>query len=313
MKSPFVASVLSISLLATTAGCAHGRQFKERSARKTCVVLSMGDVHGLAHIGALRAVKDAGLDVDCVTGSSMGALIGGLYASAPEQDPGQRFSEFMAKYVDETKATAANVGLIGALLLGGLAIATGGGALLVAGAAVAGGAGGAMAVDKVELERTAAVYDSYVNGVEVEDLPLEFATWFKEVKGTGVRTVAVTDGKLALGVKKSIANPVVFDEINPARSGYVDPGIDSILAIPVRDTCRLHPRSQILAINVTNQEVEIAGAKCPVLEVRVDVPVNKSQRVAALRGSGPEFDRIVQAGYEATCSVLRSCKGKRGE
>lgn len=45
------------------------------------VVLSGGGARGLAHIGALSALESLGVPIDRVAGTSMGAVIGGLYAS----------------------------------------------------------------------------------------------------------------------------------------------------------------------------------------------------------------------------------------
>lgn len=44
------------------------------------LTLSGGGAKGLAHIGILKAVDSAGLDIDFITGTSMGAIIGGLYS-----------------------------------------------------------------------------------------------------------------------------------------------------------------------------------------------------------------------------------------
>lgn len=44
------------------------------------LVLSGGSAKGLAHIGVLRVLEEAGVRVDVVTGTSMGSLVGGLYA-----------------------------------------------------------------------------------------------------------------------------------------------------------------------------------------------------------------------------------------
>jgi NTE family protein len=44
------------------------------------LVLSGGGAKGLAHIGILKAIDSAGLKIDYITGTSMGSIIGGLYA-----------------------------------------------------------------------------------------------------------------------------------------------------------------------------------------------------------------------------------------
>src|SRR5215213_5249401 len=41
------------------------------------LVLSGGSAKGLAHIGVLRVLEEAGVRVDVVTGTSMGSLVGG--------------------------------------------------------------------------------------------------------------------------------------------------------------------------------------------------------------------------------------------
>ena len=49
-------------------------------AQRVGVALSGGAARGLAHIGVLRVLEEAGVPVDVITGTSMGSVIGGLYA-----------------------------------------------------------------------------------------------------------------------------------------------------------------------------------------------------------------------------------------
>src|SRR5579871_3949807 len=54
---------------------------QSNSARpKIGVTLSGGGAKGLAHIGILKAIDSAGLKIDYITGTSMGSIIGSLYA-----------------------------------------------------------------------------------------------------------------------------------------------------------------------------------------------------------------------------------------
>src|SRR5690242_11807318 len=48
---------------------------------RVALVLSGGGAKGLAHIGVLRVLDSLGIRPDLVVGSSMGAIIGGMYAS----------------------------------------------------------------------------------------------------------------------------------------------------------------------------------------------------------------------------------------
>ena len=49
--------------------------------RKIGLALSAGAALGLAHVGALEALEAEGIPIDCIAGTSMGAVIGALYAS----------------------------------------------------------------------------------------------------------------------------------------------------------------------------------------------------------------------------------------
>lgn len=48
---------------------------------KVGLVLSGGGAKGFAHIGAIRAIEEAGVRIDYIGGTSMGSIIGALYAS----------------------------------------------------------------------------------------------------------------------------------------------------------------------------------------------------------------------------------------
>jgi NTE family protein len=49
-------------------------------APKVGLALSGGAAHGFAHIGVLKYFEEIGLEIDYITGTSMGSVIGGLYA-----------------------------------------------------------------------------------------------------------------------------------------------------------------------------------------------------------------------------------------
>jgi len=53
-----------------------------RPSRKTIgIALSGGGANGMAQIGVLKAFEEAGIDIDFITGTSIGAIIGGLYSA----------------------------------------------------------------------------------------------------------------------------------------------------------------------------------------------------------------------------------------
>jgi len=48
---------------------------------KICLVLSGGGARGAAHVGVLKVLEEYRVPIDCIAGTSMGALVGGAYAS----------------------------------------------------------------------------------------------------------------------------------------------------------------------------------------------------------------------------------------
>lgn len=53
---------------------------QETEKPKVGLVLSGGGAKGMAHIGVLKALENAGIRPDYITGTSMGSVVGGLYA-----------------------------------------------------------------------------------------------------------------------------------------------------------------------------------------------------------------------------------------
>src|SRR5215475_5993329 len=78
-----------IAILLLSYGWAHA-QVGQRP--KIGVTLSGGGAKGLAHIGILKAIDSAGLKVDYITGTSMGSIIGGLYAIGYSADSIERIA-----------------------------------------------------------------------------------------------------------------------------------------------------------------------------------------------------------------------------
>lgn len=54
---------------------------EEKQDLKVGLVLSGGGAKGLAHVGVLKVIEDAGVRIDYIGGTSMGAIVGALYAA----------------------------------------------------------------------------------------------------------------------------------------------------------------------------------------------------------------------------------------
>jgi NTE family protein len=51
---------------------------------RVALALSGGGARGIAHVGALRALEEGGIPVDAIAANSMGAIVGGIYATGKD-------------------------------------------------------------------------------------------------------------------------------------------------------------------------------------------------------------------------------------
>lgn len=83
--------ILSLVLTVLPASVkAQGRQ------QSVGLVLSGGGAKGIAHVGLIKALEDNDIPIDFITGTSMGAIVGGLYACG--YTPEQMMELFKSRY-----------------------------------------------------------------------------------------------------------------------------------------------------------------------------------------------------------------------
>ena len=97
MKKLFKVFVLSIIIVFTTNSCSKkfmvidspAKQPKAREIAKpveVALVLGGGAFHGMAHVGVIKVLEDAGIPIDLIVGTSAGSMVGAMYASRPHID-----------------------------------------------------------------------------------------------------------------------------------------------------------------------------------------------------------------------------------
>ena len=289
------------------ASCAHQPPTFDPRARRTCLVLSAGGTRGVAELGALAAVRQAGVPVSCVMGTSVGALVGALYASAPGDDTTLRWRHMTGAYLDETEREAETRGVGAGLALGAVATAFTSGILAPATAALGGYLLGAATTTRADRGRLERVLGAELNGARIETLPVPFATLHHERADQGLRLVVDRTGDLAHAVGASIANPFVFEDVDVTSAPAIDPGADRVAATPVEDACRLFPDSNLLVINVSGAPAfHDVRMTCPLREVMITVPAVPPE--AVFQG-GPAFDQAWKAGYDAVTTALGAASG----
>ncbi|MDR3386603.1 MAG: patatin-like phospholipase family protein [Rudaea sp.] len=162
------------------------------------LVLGSGGARGYAHIGAIEELLAQGYDIRCISGSSMGALIGGVYAAGK-----------LDAYRDWVKALQR----FDVLRLLDWTF-TGGGLIK-----------GDRIVDKLK---------DLIGEVNIEDLPLSYTAVAVDLMSQ--REVWFSRGSLFEAIRASIAIPTVFRPHHYQGRTLVDGGL--LNPVPITPTLR---------------------------------------------------------------------------
>jgi NTE family protein len=155
--------------------------------RDIALVLSSGGARGFAHIGVIKVLEQNGYRIRSVAGTSMGALVGGIYATGQLR----QFEEWVSaldirEVLRLTDLTVSNKGLVK----------------------------GKKIIDKMK---------EIVPDRNIEDLPIPFCAVATDIiKGT---EMAFTSGKLFDAIRASISIPTVFQPFKLGPGYYVDGGV----------------------------------------------------------------------------------------
>jgi NTE family protein len=148
------------------------------------LVLGSGAARGFAHIGVMRALLAHGIKPDIIVGTSMGALVGGCYATN-QLDALETWSRSLTMR----------------RIIGYLDVKIGGSGLISGG-------------------RLATELQASIGEADIEKLPIRFAAIATEI-GTG-HEVWLTRGSLSLAVRASYALPGIFAPVHLGGRWLVD-------------------------------------------------------------------------------------------
>jgi NTE family protein len=163
---------------------------------KIGLALGSGSARGFSHIGVIRVLKAEGIPINCVAGTSIGAIIGSIYAAGALQNGEELLEKFDWKKV---------MFLIDPLLpLSGLL--------------------GGKPIEKL--------LNTLLQEKNIEDFPLPFAAVAADV-ATG-EEVVLTKGNAVKAVRASMSLPGIFTPVFFQGRFLVDGGIVS--PVPVRAT-----------------------------------------------------------------------------
>jgi NTE family protein len=167
-----------------------------RKEKSVSLILGSGGARGLAHIGVIRELEARGLDVRSISGCSMGALVGGIYA-AGELDEFERW----VRALD-------NVDIVSLL-------------------DIAWQKHGLVKGDKFINTLIELVGDRMI-----EDLPMSFTAVAADVRKE--REVWISTGKLFDAIRASISLPLFFTPVEYRNGHLIDGGV--LNPVPIAPT-----------------------------------------------------------------------------
>ena len=167
------------------------------------LVLSAGSLRGVAHVGVIQALEDAGFPIDSVAGTSMGAVIGAMYASGI---PLRKILEWTSTITVGTGNDLSSARLISLLLFDKL----------------------------LSSEKTELMLRRIIGGIRFDQTLKPFACVAMDVY-TG-EAIIFRDGDVAKAVRASMNLPGIFRPLEYRHRFLVDGGV--VDYIPV-DASRL--------------------------------------------------------------------------
>jgi NTE family protein len=211
---------------------------------KTCLVLGGGGARGAAHIGVLRVLERERVPIDCITGTSMGAIVGGLYAAgykADEIESVLRSIDWKDMFKDDPSREALPMRRKDDELrfLGGIELGLRDGRIAFPRGVIQG--------QKLQLLLRRLLL-STMQTTNFDDLPIPFRSVATDI-GTGEKVV-FGSGDLAMAIRASMSVPAAFAPIHYQGHLLVDGGISDNVPI---DVARDLGARRLIVVNVGEQ------------------------------------------------------------
>ncbi len=155
--------------------------------QKVALVLGSGGARGTAHIGVIRVLEEMGYEITSVAGTSMGALVGGIYASGK---------------LDEYESWLLNLNRLEILNLIDFSFSNKG---------------------LIKANRVLKEIQSFIPDQNIEDLRIPYTSITTDLKNK--KEVVLSKGSLFEAIRASISIPMVITPHNAKDTLFVDGGV----------------------------------------------------------------------------------------
>ena len=265
---------------------------------KIGLVLGGGGAKGAAHIGVLRVLEEMRIPVDCVAGTSMGALVGATFASGVSPEEIER--RVLAVDWTRTVGTAGvrdqmpiNRKLQGATYTNSLEFGIKGGSIRSPG-------GFFKSQEIEELLRNLVAGARYVD--DFDDLPIPFRAVATDMMAGEM--VVLGDGDLTVAMRASMAVPGAFSPVVVGEQVLADGG--QMRNVPV-DIARELCGDVIIAVSLSTPppKPEDLGSALAMATRSLDVMIDANGRIQLATLTDKDVSIVVPMGDIGSASFER--------
>ena len=231
--------------------------------KKVALVLSGGGAKGMAHIGVLKVLERAGIHPDIITGTSMGSIIGGLYAcgnSTAKLDSMVRAQDWA--YVLSDKDDLSHQSLLEREKQNTYLLST-----TLNLAKKTGGSGG-LVIGKNINTLFNALTAPYNDSIDFNTLPIPFACVATNIVDNS--EYVLHSGVLSLAMRASMSIPGAFSPVRMGDKLLVDGGLRNNFPV---DIAREMGADYVIGVTVQGKEktADDIGSTAAVLSQIIDV------------------------------------------
>lgn len=164
-----------------------------KNKKTVSLVLGSGGARGYAHIGVIESLEAQGYEISAISGSSIGALIGGLYAAGK---------------LEAYKEWVLSLDFIDMIKLVDIQLSNGG---------------------MVNIDSVYKKIEEMIGDIKIEELPITYMAVASDIKNH--KKIWFKKGKLIDAIRASIAIPTVFSPVMKNDMILVDGGVMDPLPI----------------------------------------------------------------------------------
>lgn len=281
MKRIFISTIFFLSLFLAT--------FAQQQRPKVAVVLSGGGAKGVAHVRALKVIEEAGIPVDMVVGTSMGALVGGLYASGyttEQLDSIIACQNWMDLLMDKQDRSKRSLGLKQKLEPYMLNVAFEKSPFEV----IEGGFLKGNSVSYLISELTA----DRMTPMDYSDLPIPFACIATDIVTR--KEVVMKKGILAESLRSSMAIPGVFPPVKLDGMVLVDGGLKNNFPV---DVARQMGADYVIGVSVASEGLKYDELNSTINVLMQVVDVVCANKVEENRNNADIYMHVNVSGYSS--------------